>query len=206
MLNCGRAHLLDAPHLTIFPGLAIALLVLGFNFLGDGLRDALDPVTQRRASAFRARYALTVRCRTLWASSTDGTAHRPSRASAGHVARVPGSARATCARGPDAPGDRRHPPGTGRPIGSTGNVAVRFLQRPFRRRDVIASSWARPSQQQAARSIRCRARGRSAAPSRPSGAAHGIAARASARSSQMRAERHVDLRGARDSARRRGPG
>lgn len=43
MLNGGRAHLLDAPHLTIFPGLAIALLVLGFNFLGDGLRDAVDP-------------------------------------------------------------------------------------------------------------------------------------------------------------------
>lgn len=45
MLNGGRAHLLDAPHLTIFPGLAIAVLVLGFNFLGDGLRDALDPGT-----------------------------------------------------------------------------------------------------------------------------------------------------------------
>jgi peptide/nickel transport system permease protein len=43
MLNGGHAHLLDAPHLTIFPGLAIALLVLGFNFLGDGLRDAADP-------------------------------------------------------------------------------------------------------------------------------------------------------------------
>ncbi len=43
MLNGGRAHLLDAPHLTIFPGAAIALLVLGFNLLGDGLRDALDP-------------------------------------------------------------------------------------------------------------------------------------------------------------------
>jgi peptide/nickel transport system permease protein len=43
MLSGGRVHLLDAPHLTVFPGLAIALLVLGFNFLGDGLRDALDP-------------------------------------------------------------------------------------------------------------------------------------------------------------------
>ena len=43
MLNGGRLHLLDAPHLTIFPGAAIAVLVLGFNFLGDGLRDALDP-------------------------------------------------------------------------------------------------------------------------------------------------------------------
>jgi peptide/nickel transport system permease protein len=48
MLNYGRGHLLDAPHLTIFPGLAIAILVLGFNFLGDGLRDALDPATQGR--------------------------------------------------------------------------------------------------------------------------------------------------------------
>jgi ABC-type dipeptide/oligopeptide/nickel transport system permease subunit len=47
MLNGGRTHLLDAPHLTIFPGLAIAVLVLGFNFLRDGLRDALDPVTRR---------------------------------------------------------------------------------------------------------------------------------------------------------------
>lgn len=47
MINGGRAHLLDAPHLTIFPGLAIALLVLGFNFLGDGLRDALDPRRER---------------------------------------------------------------------------------------------------------------------------------------------------------------
>jgi peptide/nickel transport system permease protein len=43
MLDAGRSHLFDAPHLTIFPGLAIAALVLGFNFLGDGLRDRLDP-------------------------------------------------------------------------------------------------------------------------------------------------------------------
>ncbi len=48
MLSYGKSHLLDAPHLTIFPGLAIAVLVLGFNFLGDGLRDALDPATGRR--------------------------------------------------------------------------------------------------------------------------------------------------------------
>ena len=39
MLNYGRAHLLDAPHLTVFPGAAIAVLVLGFSFLGDGLRE-----------------------------------------------------------------------------------------------------------------------------------------------------------------------
>jgi peptide/nickel transport system permease protein len=48
MLNGGRAHLLDAPHLTVFPGIAIALLVLGFNFVGDGLRDLADPKQARR--------------------------------------------------------------------------------------------------------------------------------------------------------------
>jgi peptide/nickel transport system permease protein len=42
MLDAGRSHLIDAPHLTLVPGLAIALVVLGFNFLGDGLRDRLD--------------------------------------------------------------------------------------------------------------------------------------------------------------------
>ena len=48
MLNGGRAHILDAPHLTLFPGLAIALLVLGLNFLGDGLRDRIDPRSSHR--------------------------------------------------------------------------------------------------------------------------------------------------------------
>jgi peptide/nickel transport system permease protein len=43
MLNGGRAHLLDAPHLALFPGLAIAVLVMGFNFVGDALRDLVDP-------------------------------------------------------------------------------------------------------------------------------------------------------------------
>jgi peptide/nickel transport system permease protein len=50
MLNYGRGHLLDAPHLTVFPGVAIAILVLGFNFLGDGLRDAFDPATRERSN------------------------------------------------------------------------------------------------------------------------------------------------------------
>ncbi len=43
MLDAGRSHLFDAPHLTIFPGLAIALLVVGFNLAGDALRDRIDP-------------------------------------------------------------------------------------------------------------------------------------------------------------------
>ena len=43
MLSGGRAHILDAPHLTRFPGLAIAITVLAANLLGDGLRDLLDP-------------------------------------------------------------------------------------------------------------------------------------------------------------------
>jgi peptide/nickel transport system permease protein len=43
MLNDGRAHLFDAPHLVIFPAIAVMLAVLSFNFIGDGLRDLLDP-------------------------------------------------------------------------------------------------------------------------------------------------------------------
>ena len=47
MLNEARQYLLVAPHLTLFPGLAIMTVVLGLNLLGDGLRDLLDP---RRAA------------------------------------------------------------------------------------------------------------------------------------------------------------
>lgn len=43
LLNSGRQYLIEAPHLSLFPGLFIMLLVLGFNLLGDGLRDILDP-------------------------------------------------------------------------------------------------------------------------------------------------------------------
>jgi oligopeptide transport system permease protein len=44
MINEGWRGLRATPHLTIFPGLAITLTILAFNFLGDGLRDALDPM------------------------------------------------------------------------------------------------------------------------------------------------------------------
>ncbi len=43
MLNTSRTYMELAPWYTIFPGLAIMLVILGFNFLGDGLRDILDP-------------------------------------------------------------------------------------------------------------------------------------------------------------------
>lgn len=43
MLSSGRDFLFSAPYIAIFPGLAIAFLVLGFNIFGDGLRDAFDP-------------------------------------------------------------------------------------------------------------------------------------------------------------------
>ena len=43
MLNDARAHLFDAPHLVLFPALAVMLAVLSFNFIGDALRDYLDP-------------------------------------------------------------------------------------------------------------------------------------------------------------------
>jgi len=43
MLNDGRAHLFDSPHLVLFPATAVMLAVLSFNFIGDALRDLLDP-------------------------------------------------------------------------------------------------------------------------------------------------------------------
>jgi peptide/nickel transport system permease protein len=43
MLSESRGYIQDAPWLGVFPGLAIMFTVMGFNFLGDGLRDALDP-------------------------------------------------------------------------------------------------------------------------------------------------------------------
>ena len=43
MLNDARSHLFDAPHLVIFPALAVMAAVLAFNLLGDALRDWMDP-------------------------------------------------------------------------------------------------------------------------------------------------------------------
>src|SRR5437762_3719264 len=43
MLNDGRSHLFDAPHIVLVPAAAVMLAVLAFNFIGDGLRDYLDP-------------------------------------------------------------------------------------------------------------------------------------------------------------------
>ncbi len=48
MLNDARSHLFEAPYLVFFPGCAVALCVLAFNILGDGLRDLLDPRTHTR--------------------------------------------------------------------------------------------------------------------------------------------------------------
>ena len=48
MLNEGRTYLETAPWMSVFPGLAIMLAVLGFNLLGDGLRDVLDPQLRGR--------------------------------------------------------------------------------------------------------------------------------------------------------------
>jgi peptide/nickel transport system permease protein len=43
MLNDGRSHLFDSPHLVLIPAAAVMLAVLSFNFIGDALRDLLDP-------------------------------------------------------------------------------------------------------------------------------------------------------------------
>ncbi len=47
MLSGGRVYIRDQSYLTFFPGLAIMVTILALNFLGDGLRDALDPKLKR---------------------------------------------------------------------------------------------------------------------------------------------------------------
>jgi peptide/nickel transport system permease protein len=47
MLNAAQPYLNEAPRLAVFPGLAIVIVALAFNLLGDGLRDVLDPKTER---------------------------------------------------------------------------------------------------------------------------------------------------------------
>ncbi len=47
MLASYRNQVFTAPHLVFYPGLAIMITVLGFNLMGDGLRDALDPTLNR---------------------------------------------------------------------------------------------------------------------------------------------------------------
>jgi peptide/nickel transport system permease protein len=46
MLNDARSHLFDSPHLVFFPAMAVMLCVLAFNFIGDALRDWMDPRTR----------------------------------------------------------------------------------------------------------------------------------------------------------------
>ena len=48
MLNDARSHLFDSPHMVFFPAMAVMLCVLSFNFLGDALRDYMDPRARLR--------------------------------------------------------------------------------------------------------------------------------------------------------------
>ncbi len=47
MVSQGRTYILIAPWVIVFPGIAIAMVVLGLNLLGDGLRDHMDPRLKR---------------------------------------------------------------------------------------------------------------------------------------------------------------
>ena len=47
MLSDAQKYILTEPYIAVFPGVAIALTVIGFNLAGDGLRDAFDPVAKR---------------------------------------------------------------------------------------------------------------------------------------------------------------
>lgn len=54
MLNDSRGHLFDAPHMVVFPALAVMTAVLAFNLLGDAWRDWLDPRTRSQMASFEA--------------------------------------------------------------------------------------------------------------------------------------------------------
>jgi peptide/nickel transport system permease protein len=54
MLNDARSHLFDAPHMVVFPALAIMVAVLTFNLLGDAWRDWLDPRTRAQMAALES--------------------------------------------------------------------------------------------------------------------------------------------------------
>ncbi len=54
MLNDARNHLFDAPHMVVFPALAVVLAVLAFNLLGDAWRDWLDPRTRSQLAAMES--------------------------------------------------------------------------------------------------------------------------------------------------------
>lgn len=56
LLSQGQSYLARAPQLMIYPGLAIMIAGLGFNLLGDGLRDLLDPTLRTRGSGFRGMH------------------------------------------------------------------------------------------------------------------------------------------------------
>jgi ABC-type dipeptide/oligopeptide/nickel transport system permease subunit len=71
MVNDGRPFLFSAPQLMIYPGLAISLAVIGFNLLGDGLRDMLDPRTSARWYVQKERWPTRTRERILQAGSTN---------------------------------------------------------------------------------------------------------------------------------------
>ncbi len=47
MLNEGKTYIRSAPYIMVFPGIAIMLVVLAFNYLGDELRDLIDPRTRK---------------------------------------------------------------------------------------------------------------------------------------------------------------
>jgi peptide/nickel transport system permease protein len=55
MLNDARSHLFESPYLVFFPAAAVALCVLAFNLVGDGLRDLLDPHTHPRRPVSASR-------------------------------------------------------------------------------------------------------------------------------------------------------
>ena len=114
MLSEGRTYLSQAPQMMLFPGLAIFLLVLGFNLVGDGLRDALDPHTRRTLRGGRRRRLLASRPSAPQARSGAATGPGPRPPAAPVIA------------GPAAPRPEAGHSVTGAPILSVRDLRVSF--------------------------------------------------------------------------------
>jgi peptide/nickel transport system permease protein len=71
MLTEVDRYLQSAPHLAIIPGIAIVISVLGFNLIGDGLREALDPKLRGRVGNVKAPKSKIVEERHVAAEATE---------------------------------------------------------------------------------------------------------------------------------------
>lgn len=129
MLGESRSYLRSHPHLATFPGLCLALAALGFNLLGEALRNIFDPTTARRspaASIFASLMGVRVdRNKPASAEPADGSADEPVRAQKVRVSFFPGINAVEVLRGVDFTAARGR---TTAIVGESGSGKSTFLR------------------------------------------------------------------------------